>query len=1124
MSDGRGNRNAVGGSRAAIPERKAGHNSKTSSMKWFDTKAIPEAQEPKTAAANGKISKPVRVVAPESRIKFSLFNLTKSRVAGKTFQIVNGVLVKRTEGAVSASQVRVVSVSSLDGFCRYLKDKLSVPGKSILAYGLPHLTDEMRAQKAVIVYSAQRFAKLKADAQSLALQRNEETFFWRDGPGIMFIDVDYRTGDVVELPAANAKHILSSAPGLRGHDMASGYSSGGWIFDTATGKQLVGLRGQRFYFAVKDARDIPRATRVLVKRLWLRGKGYILVGQNGSLHVRSLIDPTVWQASRLDYVAGAVCGKGLEQRRPDPCLICRGKRLVDTKAALPDLTAAEEQRYEALVTAAKAAKADEVEEKLAASVRAQLTSRVRIDLGGDASDEAVGLAVAAAIAAGAEQEIRQALTSEREMLPADFVITLKAGRQVKVWELISRPQAYEGKACLDPYEPGYDGGRATAIIYAGNRRIVSQAHGTGRVFILGSDFEAIDAWAVRKEDVQRDWQQHLATVTNAQDLLADEVILTALLLEGHEEAEAAIEALAKRRRVTTKFKAAKDAMRARFLRTASTGETGKVRIMLDDANTYDLVSRQIVEVLARKQLVFDMGGLFVAPKRSADISQKVRKRDETGNVILDGSGKPVMEPYVIVQARIVDSGKLIALAGEEVALFRPGDEGPVACGIPGSILTRILSHYLDTAVPPLLAFADHPVWFKDDLLTGNGYHEESGLFLATGYIDVEDFTDVKEALDFLLSEWLGDLPFASDKDKASALMFLMTLLCGKTSLMGVGRPMVLFSATTAGIGKSLIVDLLHYAVTGKGAPTTPLPEDGQERKKLMMSVVMANTLSLNFDNLRTGSTFGNHLPEILQAITSGRWSDRVLGGSNAFDGPVGFVMSATGNAIGVAGDMRSRLYECRLERPGGQNLATRKFRHKNIIQWTKENRGRILGAIRRIMLVKTTVEVAGRFPQWANVVANPVVSAMGLKEWDADWIDAAESDGEGTTGAGMADLFTAIACLPLFGTTNEDQPPEGHWYTAAEIREGVAGHVLRAAFFGDMPTVEAVAIYLKKNRGTTVEGRLRLEWNRFKLGGNRTNRMKRGVFKIIRTGELPKDGREKLLNGGEFSPVDDDEK
>ena len=111
-------------------------------------------------------------------------------------------------------------------------------------------------------------------------------------------------------------------------------------------EQMQGIRGQRLYILVENAQDIERAGAVLFKRLWLAGLGFYAISRAGTALERTIIDASVWQTNRLDFASGAKCIPPLKQRRGEPCT--HDGALLDTTAALPNLTPKEEADYQAV--------------------------------------------------------------------------------------------------------------------------------------------------------------------------------------------------------------------------------------------------------------------------------------------------------------------------------------------------------------------------------------------------------------------------------------------------------------------------------------------------------------------------------------------------------------------------------------------------------------------------------------------------------------------------------------------------------------------------------------------------------------------------------------------------------
>lgn len=232
-----------------------------------------------------------------------------------------------------AQQVSANSMAKLNA----LLDALH-PNQAI-AYGVPSV------QEAPIVSE-----KYLASTPG-AITRSDKHFRWPKGGGFMMLDYDPAPDGVSLSRDALLGVLFSVLPAAASCGWLWRPSASGNIYDATTGEELEGLKGQRVYLAVRDVADAPRAGQVLFKRLWLAGHGRIELAANGAQLVRGPVDASVWQPSRLDFAAGAVCAQGLV-RNPPPGLAIEGP-LLDTRATLPDLTADEERAYAQLVYAAK---------------------------------------------------------------------------------------------------------------------------------------------------------------------------------------------------------------------------------------------------------------------------------------------------------------------------------------------------------------------------------------------------------------------------------------------------------------------------------------------------------------------------------------------------------------------------------------------------------------------------------------------------------------------------------------------------------------------------------------------------------------------------------------------------
>lgn len=362
----------------------------------------------------------------------------------------DGTLEKTSSASMTQGRAEVIDVNSMAHLNAVL-DQLQ-PNQAT-AYGVPANGDAP-------IVSERYLASTPG-----AITRSDKFFTWPKGGGFMMLDYDPATDGHAMGRDALLGALFTVLPAAATSGWLWRPSASGNIYDAATGAELSGLKGQRVYVAIKDASDAPRAGAVLFKRLWLAGLGRIELARNGAQLVRGMVDASVWQPSRLDFSAGAVCGPGLE-RRPPAGLAIEGPQL-DTRAALPDLTQAEEQRYAQAVHDAKQATLG-----ASATVREQFIHETARAQGVD--PEAV--------------RARYDIADEKNILSNDFVIEMAYGKgSITVADILSNPGKYHNTVCLDPIEPEYNNYHPVGKIYDDSKGqyLDSKAHG-GRVFILGS--------------------------------------------------------------------------------------------------------------------------------------------------------------------------------------------------------------------------------------------------------------------------------------------------------------------------------------------------------------------------------------------------------------------------------------------------------------------------------------------------------------------------------------------------------------------------------------------------------------------------------------------------------------
>ncbi|MGP5504519.1 hypothetical protein [Psychrobacter celer] len=298
-----------------------------------------------------------------------------------------------------------------------------------------------------------------------ALTRTNKHYKWGNHGGVMMLDCDMKTlskADFIDIikeviPLDDTAHIWrpsSSSHIYHGHE------------------QLSGLTGQRLYVFVTDANDIERAGKVLFERLWLNGHGYYDISKVGSYLSRAPIDAAVFQPSRLDFAAGSQCIEPLEQRTV--ATQCHDGQPLDTKTALPDLTAKEQKQLTTIKEQAKAPYADEVRKIRAAFSHDKAMANLAKQGVTEPTDDQLTTA---------KNNVLRALNVD--VLAGDFIITLADGTQITIGDALDDPDQYHGAITKDPLEPDYNNHSNTGKLYLqGQRpRLFSQAHG-GKTYKL----------------------------------------------------------------------------------------------------------------------------------------------------------------------------------------------------------------------------------------------------------------------------------------------------------------------------------------------------------------------------------------------------------------------------------------------------------------------------------------------------------------------------------------------------------------------------------------------------------------------------------------------------------------
>ncbi|MBB5408871.1 hypothetical protein HDG34_002808 [Paraburkholderia sp. HC6.4b] len=397
-----------------------------------------------------------------------------------------GQLDKQIHGNVSSGKLLLQNFDSVDEFAELLE--LLTPQQCCIYGVAPH--PEMELMTEAVWQSAGR--------PKHAIPRKASAFAWPAGLGVLMLDYDAPKDGSEPLDRNDLFDLLHSVcPVLAECDSVWMPSTSSEIYNADTGECLAGIKGQRIYFIVEDAADIPRAGKELLVHLWAAGHGHVEVSSSGSLLERGVFDSTVWQTNRIDFAGGADCKPPLEQRR-HPLVQIAAKRTVDTKTVIP--TAPPEV----------VAVADKY--KAAARIAVATIAAQKLDEWREARFEQFTKSNPTMPSDLVTRMLDYAVDPQRKQLMADWSITVvdpEGNHQpVTVGEVLADPQRYDGMLTLDPLEPDYDGGRVVGKLFlSGRQNLFSFAHG-GVSFALCNKVVKIE----KRKGYEREMADHVMKI------------------------------------------------------------------------------------------------------------------------------------------------------------------------------------------------------------------------------------------------------------------------------------------------------------------------------------------------------------------------------------------------------------------------------------------------------------------------------------------------------------------------------------------------------------------------------------------------------------------------------------
>ena len=243
---------------------------------------------------------------------------------------------------------------------------------------------------------------------------------------------------------------------------------------------------------------------------------------------------------------------------------------------------------------------------------------------------------------------------------------------------------------------------------------------------------------------------------------------------------------------------------------------------------------------------------------------------------------------------------------------------------PGDVASILLAREGEWRLPVIAGVTTTPTLRPDgSLLVEAGYDPSTRLYhvadpelrLTTAALNAKPTRPDAEAALGLLKDLLVEFPFVpGGKDgepKAGTALAVALSGCITPVVRGAMSisPMHAFRASTAGTGKSYMVDVASAISTGRLCPVTSVAPEEAETEKRLTGLLLSGFPVVSLDNVN-GELGGDLLA---QATERTMLRLRPLGTSRIVEIENGAVIFATGNNLRVRGDMVRRVMVCDLD-------------------------------------------------------------------------------------------------------------------------------------------------------------------------------------------------------------------
>lgn len=407
---------------------------------------------------------PVALVADDSynlpqSVEFSVFTSDKSQ--SKTISLQDGALRKEYSSPMARGAVTKKSVDDLQAVADLQN---AVKANEVFCNGIVigSKTDE----------SVTVVTKNNLDVNQGAVARTSQFFTWPNGLALFSIDIDKHPSLTVE---ECKTELFKAVPQLIDTDHIERPSCSSYIKNGD--EYITRLNGLHLTYVVESSK-LEAIVEYIENRLWLTGHGYVSITKVGSLLCKTLVDTTIYQPCRLEFLAPARCVAPLEQDEIKSAVI-RSKTRILFQDGLECLTDSEKAAVKQLKQAAK--------DKLAVSAENQRKAFIqsRLEACNDIQRRK-----------HLQQSLEEATVAQ--VLPDDWCLYVydegSKPTQYSVKEIKADPDKFNDLKTADPFEPSYKNGAITGWLNLKEGRANLYDFHSGICFNLGEVSNDASSW------------------------------------------------------------------------------------------------------------------------------------------------------------------------------------------------------------------------------------------------------------------------------------------------------------------------------------------------------------------------------------------------------------------------------------------------------------------------------------------------------------------------------------------------------------------------------------------------------------------------------------------------------